>query len=92
MRKIFFTAVALLLALPTGCAPAIIDSRLTADEAIRAHQPPGVPPGVLARLVVVNVRHHAPDGRLHQGQIVVNAAVADEVRAAFEVIRLTRYP
>jgi len=92
VRETIRWALVMLLALSAGCAPAVIDSRLTDEEAILAHQPPGVPSDVLARLVVVNVRYHAPDGRLHQGQIVVNEAVADEVRAAFEVIRLAHYP
>lgn len=75
-----------------GFTSVIVDSDLTEEQAIRANQPPDTPEDVLDQLVVVDVRYYGFDDRLHQGQVVVNKAVAQDIREVFEVILKTRFP
>lgn len=70
----------------------IIDSAMTYEEAVLLNQPPGVSEGIRARLVVVDVRYYSFDGRVHQGQLVVDKAVAQDVREVFDVILAERFP
>ncbi|NCC26306.1 MAG: M15 family peptidase [Deltaproteobacteria bacterium] len=89
-RFLFLLAAVLGLA---SCAPTVItDSAISPREAIFAHQPPDVLPEVQSHLVVVDVRHYGFDGRVHQGQIVVHEALADDIRHIFTVILETRFP
>lgn len=91
VRPLLRLVLALVCLLP-ACAPVVVDSELTPEQAIRANQPPGTPEDVLRRLTVVNVRYYGFDHRLHQGQIVVLQAVAGDIRQVFAVIRDSRFP
>ena len=43
-------------------------------------------------LALVHVSHHGTDGAVHQGELVIAAAVADDVVRAFERIFAARFP
>jgi len=75
-----------------GCSPVVYDSNLTAREAIYANQPPDVMPEIQKELVVVPVRYYGIDGRVHQGQVVVNRALEEDVRKVFAVIKRSHFP
>jgi len=77
---------------PVAAQDVAVDSALTPEQAIHANQPPDVLPEVQDCLVVVDVRHHGYDGRIHQGQVVIHAALADDVRKAFDVILQSGFP
>lgn len=80
-------------ALLSACVhPPVIVSDLTPQAAIRAHQPPDVPPDVLDRLTVVDVQYYDFHGVLRQGQIVIHKALAQDIRRIFAVIRDSRFP
>lgn len=67
----------------------IIDSAMPEREAIGIPGitlPPDCPRDVLARLVVVPVKHHGLDGRMHQGQIVVDRDLAGDVALVFALM------
>lgn len=81
-----------LFALLTGCSPVLFDSTLPGDDAIYTNQPPDVMPDIQDHLAVVDVRHYGPDGHVHQGQIVINKALEDDIRAVFDVIKQSRFP
>jgi len=84
-----------LLALLAACAlrsAPVVDSSLTREQAVYAHQPPGTPADVQQQLVVVDVRYYGFDQELHQGQVVVHHALAQDIRDVFEVIRASRFP
>ena len=68
------------------------DSALTREQAIFANQPPGVPSDVQARLAVVDVRYLGFDGRVHQGQVVIHAALANDLRALFQAMLDSGFP
>jgi peptidoglycan L-alanyl-D-glutamate endopeptidase CwlK len=66
-----------------------IDSQMNFEEAIAGLE---IPKEIQANLVLVNVPYVGFDERLHQGQLVVHQAVANEVREIFKAISETRFP
>ncbi len=70
----------------------IIDSELTPEQAIRQNPKYPAPQEVLDQQVLLTVQYFSFDGKLHQGQIVVNKKVAKDVEDAFELIRKIRFP
>ncbi len=62
---------------------------MTRAQALGGNQFPAT---ALRSMAVVTVRYKGFDGRLHQGQIVVNRKVAREVAQIFEEIRASGYP
>ncbi len=75
-----------------GCSPLRIDSQLSREQAIYSHQPPDVSADIQQQLVVVPVRYYGFDGNLHQGQVVIHHALANDIRNIFETIRISRFP
>jgi peptidoglycan LD-endopeptidase CwlK len=68
---------------------AIVDSRMTFEEATAGTKAPG---GVIDRLCLVDVRYRAFDGRLHQGQLVIHQEVKTDVVEIFALIERTEFP
>lgn len=91
MKKHIWLSVVLLL-LHAACSPVLFDSTLPGDDAIYTNQPPDVSAEIQDRLAVISVRYYGPDGRVHQGQVVVNKTLEDDIRTIFDVIKRTRFP
>lgn len=60
-----------------------VDSRLTAEEAINH---PNCPPEIKERLEVVTVKYLSFDNLIHEGQIVVDTDLAQDVKELFDFI------
>jgi hypothetical protein len=67
----------------------IIDADYTLDEALREGN---IPSSVKNTLDLVTVNYYGFDGKLHQGQIIVNKEIADDIVEIFKVIEETRFP
>lgn len=80
------------MAVLSGCRAVVVDSRMPGKDAIYTHQPPDVIASIQKQLVVVPVRYYGPDGRVHQGQVVVHKALEDDIRKVFDVIKRSRFP
>jgi hypothetical protein len=93
LLRIFLWVQAVSLALVlTGCSPVLFDSSLTNDQGIYSNQPPDVIQNIQKNLVVVPVRYHGMDGRIHQGQVVIHKALENDIRTIFDVIKRKRFP
>jgi len=69
--------------------PQIIDSDMTFEEAIKGTK---APREVIDSLCLLNVRYYSTDGKIHQGQLVVNKAVKSDIEFIFEFILKCRFP
>jgi len=67
----------------------ILDSQFTLDEALIGQK---IPASVKTNLTLVNVFYYGFDEKLHQGQLVVHKAVAQDVKEIFEIIRQIHFP
>ena len=67
----------------------IIDSNMTLADAIGN---PNVPRNITKQLQLLTVRYYSFDGKLHQGQLVVNRQVAGELASIFNDIEASRFP
>lgn len=67
----------------------IIDSQMTFEEATKGTK---APQEVLDSLVLLNVTYYSTDKKVHQGQIVVNKAVAEDVKFFFGMLLEEKFP
>ena len=67
----------------------LIDSKLTLEQAIGNQQ---VPQSISSRLTLVTVRYYAFDGKLHQGQLVADRRVANDLASIFTEIATQKFP
>ena len=67
----------------------IIDCDYSFDEAIQGTK---APQEIVAQLALIDVLYYSMDNKLHKGQILCNKAIADDLKAVFEVIRKERFP
>jgi hypothetical protein len=67
----------------------IVDSRLGFQAAIAGT---AAPPAITKELCLLEVRYWSFDGRLHQGQLVVNQRLQEELADIFAFIRASRFP
>ena len=67
----------------------VIDSRMSFTEAMAGT---GAPEDLIRELCLLDVRYYSFDGKLHQGQLVVNRSVRGEVEEIFTLIRRERFP
>jgi len=70
----------------------IIDANLTLEEVLKNRQALPAPQEVLSRQRMAEVTYYSFDGLLHQGQIVVDMDLAEEVKEAFFIIKTTKFP
>jgi peptidoglycan LD-endopeptidase CwlK len=70
---------------------AIVDSAMTWEEAVR-NVNPKCPPAVLANQRLISVRYYSMDGRLHEGQLVVDRRVVKDVQEVFALALAERFP
>jgi len=67
----------------------IIDADQSFDEALSGSS---IPSSVKNKLDLVTVKYYGFDGKLHQGQIIVNREIAKDVVEIFKVIEETKFP
>jgi len=67
----------------------MIDADYTFDEALRGSS---IPSSVKNNLDLVSVKYYGFDGKLHQGQIIVNKEIAKDIVDIFKVIEKTKFP
>ena len=67
----------------------IIDADYTIEEALRGGN---IPSSVKNTLELVAVNYYGFDGKLHQGQIIVNKEIANDIVEIFKVIEETKFP
>jgi len=67
----------------------VIDADYTFDEALRGSS---IPSSVKNNLDLVSVKYYGFDGKLHQGQIIVNKEIAKDIVDIFKVIEKTKFP
>ncbi len=67
----------------------IIDSGLSFSKAMAGTK---APREIVDSMAIVDVRYYSTDGKLHQGQLIVNNAVIDDVRAIFGLIEKMKFP
>ena len=67
----------------------MIDADYTFDEALRGSS---IPSSVKNKLDLVSVKYYGFDGKLHQGQIIVNKEIANDIVEIFKVIEEAKFP
>jgi len=67
----------------------MIDADYTFDEALRGSS---IPSSVKNKLDLVSVKYYGFDGKLHQGQIIINKEIANDIVEIFKVIEKTKFP
>ncbi|MBE2189755.1 MAG: M15 family metallopeptidase [Desulfobulbaceae bacterium] len=81
-----FIAILFLYGLNTT---SIKDSSLTFEQSIAGTK---APKSIIDSLEIVNVEYYDADGKLRSGQFVLNIAVAQDVKEAFEILKKTKFP
>ncbi|MCX6148614.1 MAG: M15 family metallopeptidase [Candidatus Kapabacteria bacterium] len=67
----------------------IVDSNITLLEAIQGSKAPKT---ILDSMKLLNVQYYSFDNKLHQGQLVINAALEKDFVYLFELIKSTKFP
>ena len=70
----------------------IIDSNLTLEEVLAQRQALPALQEVLDKQRILKVIYHSFDGKLHQGQMVVDVDLVNDVKGVFELIADTKFP
>ncbi len=70
----------------------IIDSAMSFSQAVLENQPPGTPSDIQQKQELIAVLYYGYDGKIHQGQIVMDRALAADVRRAFQSALESRFP
>lgn len=90
MKSFAFAVAALAgICLADPSPEVVIDSRMDFEAAVGTQD---VPDSIRSRLRLVTVRHWGFDGRLHQGQILCDARVENDVADLFALIERIRFP
>ena len=69
----------------------VIDSNMTVAEAFEGLDQ-NCPADIRARQVMVEVKYYSSDQKVHQGQLVVDAELADDIRQVFKLALKERFP
>jgi peptidoglycan LD-endopeptidase CwlK len=67
----------------------IIDSKMTFEESIKGTK---APKSVIDSLCLIDVQYYSFDGKLHQGQVVIDKMAKDDVLAIFNLILEKKFP
>lgn len=70
----------------------ILDSNLTLVDALAQKSEMPAPQEVLDRQRLIDVQYYSFDKKLHQGQIVVDVDLVDDIKDAFDLIKETKFP
>jgi hypothetical protein len=68
---------------------AFVDSKMTFEEATAGTK---APREIINKLCLVDVRYHAFDGQLHQGQLIIHQEVKMDIVEIFGFIEQTAFP
>jgi hypothetical protein len=68
---------------------AIVDCNYSFEQAIFGTK---APKSIINQLELINVRYYSMDGKIHQGQILVNKAIKNNVKVIFEYILKQKFP
>jgi hypothetical protein len=89
MKNLILTAL-ILAAIPLlGTTPQIIDSKMSFAEATKGTK---APKEVLDSITLLDVHYYSTDNKIHQGQILVNKAVAEDVKFFFDFLLKEKFP
>jgi hypothetical protein len=69
----------------------IIDSAMTEKEAFDGLDPK-CPDEIRQRQRLINVKYFSTDGRVHQGQLVLDTELVDDIKRVFELALKERFP
>ena len=69
----------------------IIDSRMTKREAFDGLDPK-CPEEIRKRQRLINVKYYSTDGQVHQGQLVLDAELVDDVKRVFALALKEKFP
>ena len=69
----------------------IIDSRMTESEAFDGLDPK-CPEEIRKRQRIVKVKYYSSDGKIHQGQLVIDASLKDDIKKVFALALKERTP
>jgi peptidoglycan LD-endopeptidase CwlK len=69
----------------------IVDSRMTAKEAFEGLDPK-CPAGIRKRQTVVKLKYYSSDGKIHQGQLVIDADLKSDTKKVFALALKERFP
>lgn len=67
----------------------IVDCKYSFSESVKGIE---IPKSVLRQLVLLNVKYYSFDGKLHEGQILVNKSVEKDILEIFEFIKKIKFP
>ncbi len=67
----------------------IIDSDMTFKEAIKGTT---APQSLIDSLRLITVQYYGFDGKIHQGQLVINQAVEQDIKEIFKIIKDIKFP
>lgn len=66
----------------------IIDSNISLSEALRKYSPPEIK----EEQSIVNVQYYSFDGKVHQGQLVIDKRLVGDIRRVFQVALKNKFP
>mgnify|MGYP003334431510 CR=1 FL=1 len=69
----------------------VVDAAMSREQAMEGVSP-DCPESIAARQELFGVRYRSTDGQLHEGQMVTDKALREEVEAAFAVMRRSGFP
>ncbi|GBU07476.1 hypothetical protein AwDysgo_08070 [Bacteroidales bacterium] len=80
--------------LPTAAANTIasspiIDSAMSLEQALDGS---AAPESITSQLILLDVLYYSFDGLLHQGQLLINKQIKDDIIAVFDTIRQNKFP
>lgn len=67
----------------------IIDSKLNFEESIAGIE---IPKQILNQLELIDIQYFSFDGKLHQGQLLINKKVKKDIVEIFSIIKETKFP
>ncbi len=103
-RKTYCLLVGLLGLLLFGCQPkskqlpvvetptkdtVLIDANYTFEQAIEGSK---APQSIIDQLTLITVHYYSMDGKIHQGQLLANKLIAEELREIFKEMLQLKFP
>lgn len=70
----------------------IVDCDFTLNYVLSKRQELPAPNEVLMRQRIVRVSYYSFDKKLHSGQVVIDRGLVDDIKAAFEIARKSKFP
>jgi len=69
--------------------PIIVDCKYTFEEAIEGTR---APEKIISQLKLINVRYYSTDKKIHQGQVLTNREIADDIEFLFRYMYSEKFP